>query len=65
MIKIVADIGKENSTMVDEDVPTILVTEDSSEQDASNINSVPIMAIFLALIASCNSGKGFLQTASR
>lgn len=64
VIKIVADIGTGNSTLSDEDVPTVSVTESTSEQDASSINSVPIMAIFLALIASCNSVGAALYTES-
>ena len=55
MIDIVADIGKDNSTDNSDSTPTVSISNDASDQET--VNSVPLMAIFLALIASCNSGK--------
>ena len=55
MIDIVADIGNDNSTDNSDSTPTISISNDASDQET--VNSVPLMAIFLALIASCNSGK--------
>ena len=57
MIDIVADIGNDNSTDSSDSTPTISISNDAS--DGETVNSVPLMAIFLALIASCNSGKQF------
>ena len=55
MIDIVADIGNDNSTDNSDSTPTISISNDANDQET--VNSVPLMAIFLALIASCNSGK--------
>ena len=62
MINIIADMETDNSTDNYDSTPTVSITNDTSEEDNSSINSVPIMAIFLALIASCNSGKRFRQS---
>ena len=58
MIDIVADIGNDNSTDSSDSTPTISISNDGMNQET--VNSVPLMAIFLALIASCNSGKKFV-----
>ena len=55
MIDIVADVGNDNSTDSSDSTPTISISNDALDQET--VNSVPLMAIFLALIASCNSGK--------
>ena len=55
VIDIVADIGNDNSTDNSDSTPTVSISNDASDQET--VNSVPLMAIFLALIASCNSGK--------
>ena len=50
MIKIVAEMSAENSTKEIDESPIILV------KDASAINALPLTAILLAIVASCNSG---------
>lgn len=59
VINIIADMGTDNSTENYDSTPTVSITEDNS-----SINSVPVMAIFLALIASCNSVGAALYTES-
>jgi len=59
VINIIADMGTDNSTENYDSTPTVSITEDNS-----SINSVPVMAIFLAVIASCNSVGAALYTES-
>ena len=58
MIEIIADMEAENATTSNSSLPTIMVQE-QSDTDFVSINSVPITAIFLALVASCNSGEKY------
>jgi len=62
VIDIVADIGNDNSTDSSDSTPTISISNDALDQET--VNSVPLMAIFLALIASCNSVGAALYTES-
>ena len=57
MIKIVAEMGSTNSTDADSSVNAIYAEENTDPSEATSINSVPLLAIGLAIVASCNSGK--------
>ena len=59
MIKIVAEMGSTNSTDADSSANAIYVEENTDPSEATSINSVPLLAIGLAIVASCNSGKPF------
>ena len=56
MIKIVADMGTGNLTDTMEPEATVNI-QSSDDADAPSVNAVPFLAIILALIASCNSGR--------
>ena len=57
VIKIVAEMGSTNSTDADSSANAIYVEENTDPSEATSINSVPLLAIGLAIVASCNSGK--------
>ena len=57
VIKIVAEMGSTNSTDADSSVNAIYSEENTDPSEATSINSVPLLAIGLAIVASCNSGK--------
>ena len=57
MIKIVAEMGSKNSTDADSSADAIYSEENTDPCEATSINSVPLLAIGLAIVASCNSGK--------
>ena len=57
VIKIVAEMGSTNSTDADVSDNGIYTEEDTDPSEATSINSVPLLAIGLAIVASCNSGK--------
>ena len=57
MIKIVAEMGSTNSTDADFSTDAIHAEENTDPSEATSINSVPLLAIGLAIVASCNSGK--------
>lgn len=56
MIKIVAEMSTENSTKENPTVPLVKI-QDNNVSDPTSINALPITAILLAMVASCNSGK--------
>ena len=56
MIKIVAEMSAENST--EENLATNLSERhEGGVNDSASMNTIPITAILLAIVASCNSGK--------
>ena len=57
VIKIVAEMGSTNSTDADSSADAIYSEENTDPSEATSINSVPLLAIGLAIVASCNSGK--------
>ena len=57
VIKIVAEMGSTNSTDADSSVDAIYTEQNTDPSEATSINSVPLLAIGLAIVASCNSGK--------
>ena len=57
VIKIVAEMGSTNSTDADSSADAIYSAENTDPSEATSINSVPLLAIGLAIVASCNSGK--------
>ena len=57
VIKIVAEMGSTNSTDADSSADAIYAEENTDPSEATSINSVPLLAIGLAIVASCNSGK--------
>ena len=57
VIKIVAEMGSTNSTDADSSANAIYAEENTDPSEATSINSVPLLAIGLAIVASCNSGK--------
>ena len=57
VIKIVAEMGSKNSTDADSSVNAIYAEENTDSYEETSINSVPLLAIGLAIVASCNSGK--------
>ena len=57
VIKIVAEMGSTNSTDADSSADAIYSEENTDPSEAASINSVPLLAIGLAIVASCNSGK--------
>ena len=57
VIKIVAEMGSTNSTDADSSVNAIYAEENTDPSEATSINSVPLLAIGLAIVASRNSGK--------
>jgi len=57
VIKIVAEMGSTNSTDADSSVDAIYTEQNTDPSEAASINSVPLLAIGLAIVASCNSGK--------
>ena len=59
MIKIVADMGTENSTNAMAPETTVNIQSNSTSDDPS-INAVPLLAIILAVVASCNSGRTYI-----
>ena len=59
MIKIVADMGTENSTNA-MDPETVVNIHSIDASDNPSINAVPLLAIILAVVASCNSGRTYI-----
>ena len=57
VIKIVAEMGSKSSTDADSSGDAIYSEENTDPSEATSINSVPLLAIGLAIVASCNSGK--------
>ena len=56
MIKTVAEMATENSTVENLTTPSLKTQENDVNYTAS-INALPVTAILLAMVASCNSGK--------
>ena len=60
MIKTVAEMSTENSTVetpTQHPTPPLSETQEKGVNNSVSINAVPITAILLAMVASCNSGK--------
>ena len=56
MIKIVAEMSVENSTVENLTTP-LSERQEGGVNDSAFMNAIPITAILLAIVASCNSGK--------
>ena len=59
MIKIVANMGTENSTNAMTPETTVNI-QSNNTSDNPSINAVPLLAIILAVVASCNSGRTYI-----